>query len=349
MAPENRYIECLFLTQTFETFWAYYSQSGGNLYGPECKKSMSELLVALDDISKIDQRFSDHVQMGFSEEGELTEFVSKLRAWVAGDEPVSHGTFIESRVMLYDYFKRVKELAGKCLGIPVYIGKMQIGREFEYSEGAIRWKGYLPQIVKLWDKLDTIFESASRSETIVVIGDVRRSQDLMTFAPNPQVFADYMGRFIHESRRIISENYGVFDKFTGDGFIAYFNETVCKEFNVDYTECFLKFSRMEMEFANELFNEWRGLVRKSPAELIGLSIGADTGEIDFLDKDHHLIAIGDAIVWAQRMVSVGKAGEIVINNLLGTQLQGHDGLEFEYRPGKTRAGESFMAQILNFK
>ncbi len=199
---------------------------------------MSELLVALDDISKFDRRFGDHVQMGFFEEGELTEFMSRLQAWVAGDEPASHGTFIESRVMLNDYFKRVKELVSKSLGIPVYTDKMQIGKEFEYNEGAIRWKGYLPQIVKLWDKLDTIFETASGSETIVVIGDIRRSQDLMTFAPNPQVFADYMGRFIHESRRIISENYGVFDKFTGDGFIAYFNETICKEFDVDYTECF---------------------------------------------------------------------------------------------------------------
>ncbi len=106
---------------------------------------------------------------------------------------------------------------------------------------------------------------------------------------------------------------------------------------------------MEIEFANELFAEWRGLVRKRPQELISLSIGADTGKIDFLDKDYHLIAIGDAIVWAHRMVSVGKASEIVINNLLGTQLRGYEGLEFEYRPGKTKAGESFMAQVLKFK
>ena len=49
--------------------------------------------------------------------------------------------------------------------------------------------------------------------------------------------------FFESIRDLFDKNMGIFDKFTGDGFLGYFNEYLCRERGKDFVECFLKFSR----------------------------------------------------------------------------------------------------------
>ena len=143
---------------------------------------------------------------------------------------------------------------------------------------------------------------------------------------------------------------GIFDKFTGDGFIAYFNDSVCTEAQKHqrsikkFADCFLDFVCDEIEFANNLFADWCKTVRKLPTTPIGLAIGADLGYIDFREMENHLISVGEPIVWASRMADAGQAGEVVVNNLLYAELEGCLSLEFKQREGKTKSGEFFLSK-----
>lgn len=217
----------------------------------------------------------------------------------------------------------------------------------EHSARVIRWKGHLPRQALLHDP-DKVFGQASVTSTIAVVGDIRRSQDLMTYAQDPRNFSERMVQFITTTRELIEKRAGFFDKFTGDGFLVYFNEAVCKAADLNYIDCFLNFLREEANFAAPVFQDWSRSIRKRPPTEIGLAIGADIGKVSFEDIHNHLVAVGDAIVWASRMASIASSNEIIVNNLLYTLLDNREDLTFKERIGQTKAGESFLAQALLF-
>ena len=91
-----------------------------------------------------------------------------------------------------------------------------------------------------------------------------------------------------------------------------------------------------------------GKIRKFPATPVGLSMGADVGRVAFRDQDNHLVAVGDVIVWASRMSSVSRAGEVIVNNVLFNRLEGRSNLAFEPRAAHTKTGEEFLARVVTF-
>jgi class 3 adenylate cyclase len=205
----------------------------------------------------------------------------------------------------------------------------------------------MPKVV-LEKNPDEVFQGASKTPTIAVVGDIRRSQDLMTYAQKPRDFSKRMVRFITKTRKLIDKHAGFFDKFTGDGFIVYFNHAICKAAGLNYIECFTNFLSDEFDLATPLFQEWSLSIRKLPTTEIGLAIGADIGQIKFEDIDNHLIAVGDAIVWAARMASVATSNETIVNNLLFAALKDRQDISFQERSGQTKTGETFLAKALNF-
>jgi class 3 adenylate cyclase len=220
--------------------------------------------------------------------------------------------------------------------------------ERDYTAGFVRWRGQIP-----WKALEdashepsTLLEQASSSPSIAVVGDIRKSQDLMTYAADADSFSEHIVSFIEKTRALIDEHCGIFDKFTGDGFLAYFNEDVCRSAGVNFIDSFIGFVREEGEFAASLFDEWGRTVRKLPPSPVGLAMGADVGVVQFRDLRDHLVAVGDTIVWASRMSSVGRAGEVIVNNRLFNALRDRPGCSFEDRTGETKAGETFLSRAL---
>src|SRR5207237_1424914 len=120
-------------------------------------------------------------------------------------------------------------------------------------------------------------------------------------------------------------------KFTGDGFIAYFNESICKVCDLNYTEAFIEFLVEYGAFAERHFLEWVRNVKKLPDQPVGLGLGADIGVISLQNLKNHLVAVGNPIVWASRFAAEAGANEILVNNLLYEQLQNVPGLEFKDR------------------
>jgi class 3 adenylate cyclase len=213
-------------------------------------------------------------------------------------------------------------------------------------KGYLPWKGHLPQ--QYLDVVDDDFvEELSHTDTIVLVADIRRSQDLMTYSPDVEFFRNQIFEFITKMREIVKSNYGIFDKFTGDGILCYFNDGLCKKIGKDYYRQMIHACREIMEFSTPFFDEWIKHIRKLPPNSSGIALGIDSGTVKFKDMDNHLFAIGDSIVWANRMSSVGKKGEIVLNNIPYHKVREFLPDEnFESVDSITKGGESFTAHKL---
>jgi len=350
MEKRDIQIECLLLAQAFETVWAYYSQSAGQLYADECRKMAIQFLESYQELGKIDPRVVDPKEIGFptSNPSHVTEQIEQLSAWAKSSTPMyPYGDLFWSRDRLFGLLSRVKIFILQDMDIrkgPVMIWS---SNEFFESARVIRWRGHLPRRALLFNP-DEIVQQGSVTSTIAVVGDIRRSQDLMTYAENPEDFSQRMVQFIATTRQLVEKHAGFFDKFTGDGFLVYFNEAVCSAAKLNYVDCFLCFLKEEIAFAEPLFLDWARSIRKYPDTEPGLAIGADVGRVSFQDIHDHLVAVGDAIVWASRMASVAKSNEIIVNNLLHVLLESAPGIAFNERLGQTKAGEKFAAHAVLF-
>ncbi|WP_170267085.1 adenylate/guanylate cyclase domain-containing protein [Brevifollis gellanilyticus] len=66
------------------------------------------------------------------------------------------------------------------------------------------------------------FFSSEDRATFVVSVDIRRSTELMLKARRPDLFAKFISELCTDLEVIIKQSGGVFDKFTGDGILAFF-------------------------------------------------------------------------------------------------------------------------------
>jgi len=277
----------------------------------------------------------------------VSNIVHHLKEWGESASVHPYKSLFMSRFMLFAFISGLKGLLLRDSKVSRWPTMIASSIEQEYTARVIRWRGHMPKAA-LRDDPDRAFQYASSTPTIAVVGDIRRSQDLMTYAKDPKAFSVRMVQFITTTRELIEKHAGFFDKFTGDGFIVYFNEAICNTANLGYIDCFLNFIRDEFHFATPLFDEWSRSIRKRPTTEIGLAIGADIGKVNFEDVHDHLVAVSNSIVWASRMASIANSSEAIVNNLLFAVLDGRTDIKFQSREGKTKAGESFLAQSLLF-
>jgi len=335
----------------FETYWAYYSMSSGNAFQREVKERAKHLLKNIYELSKLDPGIIDkdtiqytEVKTGFS----IQDTLSGLKDWAEGNAQVPFKTFMQSKLFFTFLLFSQKLYLSKQLGLTVPRTLVFSFDEFVHSERYLRWEPHLPSSSMYW--YDTNFDESklSESQTVVVYGDIRRSQDLMTYTVDHKLFEQMMIRFFDTTRDLLNKNYGIFDKFTGDGFLAYFNEYICKSQNKNFLDYFLDFARQYIEANLSLFAEWKRHVRKLPDTEIMVSLGADLGIVYYGDLSGHLVCIGDAIVWAERMCSASSAGEIYVNNLLANAIESRKDIRLSPVSGATKLGERFKASKIEF-
>jgi class 3 adenylate cyclase len=340
-------IECLILTLSFETLWSYYLQSSGQLFSRECREAAQRLIESFDGLSKQDPRIKDPVVLTIGEHTDVEDILVNFRDWADGKRQYPYEEAFRSRFMLFGLLTGLKGLLLKDLEVSHWPHMIMTSQETEFSERVLRWKGHLPASILRRDP-DTVVKKASSALSVVVVADIRHSQDLMTYASSAEDFSRRMVDFIMVTRQSVDEHHGFFDKFTGDGYLVYFNEAVCNAASSDYIECFLSFIAEHRKFCIEHFSQWTQSVRKLPSDEVGLGIGADLGIVRFHDLKHQLVAVGDSIVWASRMATAARANEVVVNNLLFSALKRRGGLNFGTREATTKSGEKFLARTLEF-
>lgn len=127
--------------------------------------------------------------------------------------------------------------------------------------------------------------------------DIRRSTELMLKARSPDKFASFITTLCSQLMRIITDSYGVFDKFTGDGVLAFFPEFYSgadAAYNAISAadKCHATFKRLYQEF------------RKSFISIltdIGLGIGIDHGTVHLVQMGGGLTVVGAPVVYACRL------------------------------------------------
>lgn len=310
----------LALLLNFEKYWSPYSLSDGSLYKSEVKEEAEKVVDLFNDLyEQNNSMIPSNVLVKPDDLRTQRMFIQSLRLWLKTDSLYPN---INQQDMIVNrnrcFFQQVlsdfeNKLANE-LGLPIKMTFSATSYEELFHKNVLKWAAQLPnEVIPKID--DAYIENMSRYDTLVVVGDIRRSQDLMTYGSSPEIYRDKIIEFMNRTREILKNNCGLYDRFTGDGFIAYFNKYMCEQEGKDYYEMMIKACREILNFSNPFFEDWVKLLRRIPEKDIGLCIGVDSGIVSFKDLNNQLFAIGDACVWATRMNSAGMKGDLVLNNI----------------------------------
>lgn len=152
---------------------------------------------------------------------------------------------------------------------------------------------------KLLSDLDfrNLFLEQSECEAFVVSVDIRRSTELMLKAKNPERFAAFISELCAEFLGIITRNFGVFDKFTGDGILAFFPKFFSGE------DAGLLALKASIECHEAFERHYRGNRSSFTSILtsVGLGIGVDFGVVHLVKMPGSLTVVGVPVVYACRL------------------------------------------------
>jgi class 3 adenylate cyclase len=164
-------------------------------------------------------------------------------------------------------------------------------------------------------------------EMFVMAADIRESTMLMKEAIRFERFALVMDKFVSAVRRGIQGSGGWFDKFLGDGFLAYW---ILQPGTPDETEAgFVQTAgnlvhtaqSLVRLFHSRVLEDFRANSRNLSAS-VGLSIGLDAGPGYVVKIADELTIVGPPVVGAVRMVTAAaRPQEIVANVYLGRRLR----------------------------
>ena len=191
----------------------------------------------------------------------------------------------------------------------------------ESQKDHLRYHEKREQIGNLWDKVSVIgqdllmcssdfhenFKTRS-SQAYVICVDIRRSTDLMLKSRSPQLFAEFIVHVSNKLHELITKNFGIVDKSTGDGIIGYFPDFYSGN-DAGYLclnaaeECHAVFTKA--------YKEHRKCFSTVLAD-IGLGIGVDYGTIHVEQIDRRIVVVGSPIVYANRL-SNAEAGHTLVN------------------------------------
>lgn len=173
------------------------------------------------------------------------------------------------------------------------------------------WDKQLPR-----ERLLDLLNRDTTIETIVLAADIRMSTALMREAINFKTWSSTMSRFVSATAKHLRDGGGWFDKFMGDGFLAYW--PVVGKFTLDAADPVLMLCRVLNEyFHTQVLQDFRLNSRNLPTG-IGLCLGIDAGPASLVTVADDLTVVGAPVVGAVRMVSAArKPRETIMNVHLG--------------------------------
>lgn len=159
------------------------------------------------------------------------------------------------------------------------------------------------------------FSEEAPCDAFVLSIDIRRSTELMLKAREPKLYATFITTLAAKLRQCVLDNYGVFDKFTGDGILAFFP---------------IFFSGVDAGFravttaarCHRTFDEHYSTHRHCFLAILketGLGIGLDYGRVQIVEVGGEVSVVGPPVVYACRMAGA-KAGETLVNQPAYEQL-----------------------------
>src|ERR671935_29956 len=167
--------------------------------------------------------------------------------------------------------------------------------------------------------LDAIIDTTPL-QMFVMAADIRESTLLMKEAVRFERFAKIMDKFVSAVRSGIGTPGGWFDKFTGDGFLAYW--IVPPTPKEAYQQRFVEAAGNLAHTANQLIQLFHSRVledfRRNSHNLsdgVGLSIGLDAGPGFLVEIAGELTLVGPPVVGAVRMVTAAAGPKEIVSNV----------------------------------
>jgi class 3 adenylate cyclase len=154
-------------------------------------------------------------------------------------------------------------------------------------------------------------------EADVVVGDLRMSAIVLKEAVKTSLYARFIIGFTEAVRSLANGSGGWFDRFTGDGFIAYWVRPAGDDTG---TADVPEFCRAVLPAAESLIANLRRNSRNFPVG-VGLSLGADSGPCELVLVGGALTLVGGPIVGATRMVAGAEANRTLVNVYLGERFE----------------------------
>jgi class 3 adenylate cyclase len=142
-----------------------------------------------------------------------------------------------------------------------------------------------------------LFRGATAQEAFVISIDLRGSTSLMLKAKTPKDFANFLDELCKTIEQVVKANHGVFDKFTGDGVLAFFPKFFSGEDAGYYVlktaiQCHSEFQR--------IYKKYRVSFTSVPVNA-GFGVGVDFGNVHFLSIADGLTVVGIPVVYACRL------------------------------------------------
>jgi class 3 adenylate cyclase len=141
------------------------------------------------------------------------------------------------------------------------------------------------------------FLETKECNAFVISVDIRRSTELMLKARKPEQFALFITTLCRELETVVKDNYGVFDKFTGDGILAFFPEFFSGEDAGFYA---ISVADKCHKIFREKYREFRSSFT-SVLNDVGLGIGIDYGPTHLVQMAGGLTVVGTPVVYACRL------------------------------------------------
>ncbi|MDR3019276.1 MAG: hypothetical protein LBU66_00050 [Treponema sp.] len=198
----------------------------------------------------------------------------------------------------------VNEQENRINGFLEYFSKKKDPHEVFLEKLDIRFLDYIKNNQNI--SLEKLFDDEIPSAIISI--DIRKSTELMLKAKNPLDFSMFITKLIDEMINIIEKNYGIIEKFTGDGLLAFFpefySENDCCSYAINSAiEC----HEMFIKNYHDSYKHFIALPSNT-----GLSIGIDYGDIIIKAIKNSINIIGRPVVYACRLGSI-DADKTAIN------------------------------------
>jgi len=247
----------------------------------------------------IDTSFSDSLYFPFSS----NEKSEKLKAEI-NEKESQNNSLINEIKLLKDKNKGISAKLEKLNENILYIQKKE---QLLRLTSNVHPKAAEILLAEGDNTLLNYFNSTNESKNAILSIDIRRSTDLMLYVNNSEDFAFFITGLCEGLKKIVISNFGVFDKFTGDGILAYFPLFYSGDDAV-YKCCIT--SQKCHSFFEDYYKESRNKFKINLKT--GLGIGIDFGSAKLVRINSEPTIVGVPVVYACRL-SNAPFGHTYIN------------------------------------
>ena len=171
------------------------------------------------------------------------------------------------------------------------------------------------------DPLDALV-AIGASPFLLISVDIRQSTAMRRLARNKLLHEAVVANFVDTASKALRDHGFWWDKFEGDGFIAYVPVTVDgRNGTVQIREALSILAELLEIFGSRTMQVIESNCVSVPPGA-GLALGLDGGKFSFWNMNGDLTIQGDPVIGAVRMQSVASAGEMVASASVGAEVEG---------------------------